>query len=82
MLFCCPHDQYNNCYLGPAWNTTLCPDPVSCAKQCALDGADYLQSYGVHSDGNKLSLNFVTQTQVLHSHLGLFGMMYVFTGIL
>ena len=53
-----------NCYTGDEWDAALCPDPVTCARQCALDGADYLQSYGVHSDGNKLSLNFVTQTQV------------------
>ena len=31
----------NNCYTGNTWDTSLCPDPVTCAKNCALDGADY-----------------------------------------
>jgi hypothetical protein len=32
---------FTNCYTGNAWNTTLCPDDVTCAANCALDGADY-----------------------------------------
>ncbi|KAJ2995903.1 hypothetical protein NUW54_g7307 [Trametes sanguinea] len=31
----------NNCYTGNTWDTSLCPDPVTCSKNCALDGADY-----------------------------------------
>lgn len=27
-----------NCYDGNAWNKSLCPDNVSCAKNCAVDG--------------------------------------------
>ena len=31
----------NNCYTGNTWDTSLCPDPTTCARNCALDGADY-----------------------------------------
>ena len=30
-----------NCYTGNEWDQSLCPDPVTCAQNCALDGADY-----------------------------------------
>ena len=30
-----------NCYTGNTWDTSLCPDPETCASNCALDGADY-----------------------------------------
>ncbi len=30
-----------NCYTGNAWDAALCPDGVTCAKNCAVDGADY-----------------------------------------
>ncbi|KAG8746927.1 Exoglucanase 1 [Ceratobasidium sp. 414] len=51
---------YTNCYTGQAWNTTICPDPVSCAKNCAVDGADYSGTYGISTSGNALTLKFVT----------------------
>ena len=51
---------YQNCYTGNSWDTTLCPDGVTCAKNCALDGADYQGTYGVSASGSALKLNFVT----------------------
>ncbi|KAI0741911.1 CBH1-6 [Daedaleopsis nitida] len=30
-----------NCYTGNTWDDSLCPDPTTCAANCALDGADY-----------------------------------------
>ena len=51
---------YKNCYTGNTWDTGLCPDPVTCAKNCALDGADYRGTYGVESSGSALTLKFVT----------------------
>lgn len=51
-----------NCYTGNTWDTTICPDDVTCAKNCALDGADYTGTYGVTASGNSLKLNFVTQS--------------------
>ncbi|KAG8992748.1 hypothetical protein FRB90_000914 [Tulasnella sp. 427] len=49
-----------NCYTGNQWNTSLCPDGVTCAANCALDGADYSGTYGVTTSGNALTLKFVT----------------------
>merc|ERR1719446_1010550 len=46
-----------NCYKGNAWDKTLCPDPKTCAKNCALDAADvagYASTYGVSTQGNAL----------------------------
>jgi len=49
-----------NCYTGNAWDQTLCPNPTTCASNCALDGADYQGTYGVQSSGTALNLKFVT----------------------
>lgn len=54
---------YTNCYTGNAWNETACPDPTTCAANCALDGADYTGTYGITASGNALTLKFVTQSQ-------------------
>ncbi|KAK7241964.1 Glycosyl hydrolase family 7 [Aureococcus anophagefferens] len=45
-----------NCYTGNAW----CPDPTTCASHCALEGADYEGTYGIHAAGDELQLDFVT----------------------
>jgi len=52
---------YTNCYTGNTWNATICPDDVTCAANCALDGADYSSTYGIDASGNSLSLTFVTK---------------------
>jgi len=49
-----------NCYTGNEWDKTLCPDPVTCATNCAIDGADYQGTYGVTTTGTALNLKFVT----------------------
>ena len=49
-----------NCYTGNTWDRSLCPDGVTCAQNCALDGADYRGTYGVTSSGSSLRLGFVT----------------------
>lgn len=49
-----------NCYTGNSWDTSLCPDGVTCAQNCALDGADYQGTYGVTTSGSALTLKFVT----------------------
>ncbi|KAG9089413.1 hypothetical protein FRC06_001562, partial [Ceratobasidium sp. 370] len=51
---------YTNCYTGNKWDSTLCPDPVTCATNCALDGADYSGTYGITTSGNALTLKFIT----------------------
>ncbi|CAD6449398.1 27a96152-ac58-4e35-ad8c-52000a1d30b9 [Sclerotinia trifoliorum] len=52
---------YTNCYTGNSWDATLCPDAVTCAANCALDGADYSGTYGITTSGNSVKLNFVTK---------------------
>ena len=42
-----------NCYTGNTWNATLCPTPVACAQNCALEGATY-SSFGIATSGNVL----------------------------
>ena len=49
-----------NCYTGNTWDTTLCPNDVTCAANCALEGADYAATYGATASGNSLKLTFVT----------------------
>nr|GAT45916.1 glycoside hydrolase family 7 protein [Mycena chlorophos] len=49
---------------GNTWDATLCPDPTTCAENCALDGADYEGTYGVSTSGNALTLDFVTGSNV------------------
>jgi len=49
-----------NCYTGNEWDKTLCPDPTTCATNCAIDGADYSGTYGITTTGTELTLKFVT----------------------
>ncbi|KAF8712216.1 glycoside hydrolase family 7, partial [Rhizoctonia solani] len=53
---------YTNCYTGQTWDKTLCPDGETCAKNCALEGADYPGTYGITTSGDALTLKFVTQS--------------------
>lgn len=53
-----------NCYTGNQWNAALCPDPVTCAQNCAVDGANYSGTYGITSTGDALTLKFVTGSNV------------------
>jgi cellulose 1,4-beta-cellobiosidase len=55
---------YTNCFTGASFDTSLCPDGVTCAKNCALDGADYSGTYGITTSGNALTLKFKTGTNV------------------
>ena len=55
---------YTNCYTGNQWDASLCPDGATCAKNCALDGADYTGTYGISASGNSLKLQFVTGSNV------------------
>jgi cellulose 1,4-beta-cellobiosidase len=55
---------YTNCYSGNAWSASICPDPVTCAANCALDGAAYASTYGISTSGNALTLKFIEGTNV------------------
>jgi hypothetical protein len=54
-------EDITNCYDGNEWDETLCPDNEACAKNCALEGADYEATYGITADGDSVSLKFVTE---------------------
>lgn len=54
-----------NCFTGNTWNQTNCPSTeegaVECTANCAVEGATYQESYGITSEGNSLTLSFVTK---------------------
>ncbi|KAJ2922827.1 hypothetical protein H1R20_g14212, partial [Candolleomyces eurysporus] len=53
--------NYTNCYTGNTWNTSVCTSGAQCASRCALEGANYTQTYGISTSGNALTLKFVTR---------------------
>lgn len=55
--------ETTNCYTGNEWDKSICPDGATCAKNCAVDGADYENTYGITTSGNALSIKFVTHGQ-------------------
>ena len=59
------HDKNSatNCYTGNTWNSQLAPSNTQCAVNCALEGADYVATYGATASGNSLQLKFVTKGQ-------------------
>ena len=53
---------YANCFGGEGWNATHCADNAACAKNCAIDGANYAATYGITTPSSgALRLNFVTK---------------------
>ncbi|KAF8312221.1 glycoside hydrolase, partial [Clavulina sp. PMI_390] len=53
---------YTNCKTASGtWNSTICTDPTSCAKDCAVEGVDYSTS-GVATSGNALTVTLTTAT--------------------
>ncbi len=59
---------YTNCYTGESWDSIICPDDITCAKNCALDGADYQGTYGVATSGSSLRLAFYTHGRILRKN--------------
>lgn len=59
-------DNYENCFTDK-WESKFCPDPVTCSKNCIVEGAgsvaDYLSTYGVSSSGKALTLRYLTKHQ-------------------
>ncbi|KAF9075141.1 cellulase CEL7A [Rhodocollybia butyracea] len=51
-----------SCFERGAWNFDICTTPEVCAANCALDGADY-ESTGVTTNGDELTMNFVTNSE-------------------
>ena len=58
--------QYTNCYKDGDWDPTLCPDPVTCAANCHMEGnslQSYRKTYGIEKIEDGVQLNFVTTTK-------------------
>jgi cellulose 1,4-beta-cellobiosidase len=49
-----------SCFIGNTFDATLCPDPLTCAVNCALDGINYAATYGIATSGNAVSLQLET----------------------
>nr|CCA21686.1 exoglucanase 1 putative [Albugo laibachii Nc14] len=52
---------YTNCYTGNSWNPTFCSDPKTCSENCALEGVNYAETYGITVKEDQLKLSFVTK---------------------
>ncbi|KAF2364172.1 Glycoside hydrolase family 7, partial [Trinorchestia longiramus] len=49
------------CQTSEGWDPVLCPDGVTCAQNCAVDGIseeEYNNGYGIFTSGNTLRLNY------------------------
>lgn len=67
-----PVGRYGNCGGQHNWNATLCPDPLTCAANCALEGlriSDYREQYGVFSKDGGLHMSYVTAENNIGSRL-------------
>merc|ERR1712070_717603 len=55
--------ETTNCYTDNEWDAQLCPDKETCTQNCVVEGADaeYEATYGVHTSGSELQLDFVTE---------------------
>jgi cellulose 1,4-beta-cellobiosidase len=52
---------YNDCQPKGKWNATLCPDGVTCAKNCAIEGVAKYEDYGIETKGDTLVLKMNTK---------------------
>lgn len=56
-------ENMENCFSN-GWNPKYCANERSCAQNCMLEGVDrtdYLQTYGVSTQGSELTLRYVTK---------------------
>ncbi|KNE89291.1 hypothetical protein PSTG_17252, partial [Puccinia striiformis f. sp. tritici PST-78] len=59
------HKAGQDCYQGTKWDPTICANGDDCAKNCAIEGADYEKDYGVVPTGtDSVTLKFVTNKNV------------------
>lgn len=57
-------DGYVNCQAGNTWNATFCPDAVTCAQNCVIEGADYNGTYAISTVDDALTLGYLHGTDV------------------
>lgn len=63
---------YKNCYKGTQWDATYCPDPKTCAANCAVDGMNihgYQHLCGINPIDNGVMLKFKTPTGSIGSRV-------------
>lgn len=56
---------YINCFKGSSWDASLCPDPETCAQNCAVEGvsaSQYASNYGITPVPGGIKLGFLTRT--------------------
>jgi cellulose 1,4-beta-cellobiosidase len=56
--------ETTNCYTDSEWDTSICPDGDTCAKNCAAGAVNqetWEGTYGVKQEGNGVDVGFVTQ---------------------
>lgn len=49
-------DGYTECKGASGWNSTFCPDPLTCSKNCALEGIETYSANGVTTNGSALTM--------------------------
>ena len=53
--------------LAIAWDTSICTDPITCARECAVEvisESKYRDTYGIHQIQDGVKMDFVTN----HAH--------------
>lgn len=68
MIFRCRRWAHNvggsiSCYNGTHFNANYCPDPLSCAQNCALEGVDY-DLFDISTSGSSASLVYKSASAV------------------
>jgi len=56
--------ETTNCYTDDSWDTSICSDGETCARNCAAGAVDqetWEGTYGVKQNGNGVDVGFVTQ---------------------
>ncbi|KAJ7441069.1 cellobiohydrolaseI [Mycena galericulata] len=53
-----------SCFFCDEWNPAVCPNPVTCVENCALEGVDYANAYGITTNGSSIRMNLVTGCNV------------------
>jgi cellulose 1,4-beta-cellobiosidase len=57
------NDMSKNCFGGSTFDASQCPDPITCAKNCVLEGVpldQFKSPYGVSTTGDSIRMNYVT----------------------
>jgi len=56
--------ETSNCYTDSEWDSSVCPDGETCARNCAAGAVNeetWEATYGIKQKGNGLNIGFVTQ---------------------